>query len=278
MFIPDQIRDLDNTFTMDDYIDADTEIYENSRILSGALWDYRSDVDVTASDADEDVLESLNNLDSSPTFVDELEGLITAALTNGHSANTNDIIDAFDAHGINYPQLNVHIYAPPRIYDPDYYTYEAHVHDGIPPYTYTWDDGGGRASEATYFIDNADVTVGVTVRDALFTGVYAFKEVEYLAGKISADSHLPSSYGLEQNFPNPFNLTTEIKYQLPEAAHVKLVIYNSLGQEVAQLVDTRQTIGLYSVTWDASKYSSGTYIYKLEAGDFIQTKRMVLIK
>ncbi len=96
--------------------------------------------------------------------------------------------------------------------------------------------------------------------------------------KIASDSHLPTSYGLKQNYPNPFNPTTEIKYQLPEAAHVKLTIYNILGQEVVQLVNTQQAIGFYSVKFDASQFASGTYIYRLEAGDFIQTKRMVLIK
>ncbi len=278
MFDTDRIRDLDNTLTMNDYVSG--AIYPNSRIFSGVLWDYRTDPNVTASDADEDVLESLNNLDSNPTFDDAFEGLLVAAISNGHSANANDIIDAFEAHGIDYP-LNAYIYGPPRVYEPDYFTYEARVHDGVPPYTYNWDHGGGTGSEATFWIDD-HITIGVVVKDALYNTIYHYvyptKEVEYRGYKIASDSHLPTSYGLKQNYPNPFNPTTEIKYQLPEAAHVKLTIYNILGQEVVQLVNTQQAIGFYSVKFDASQFASGTYIYRLEAGDFIQTKRMVLIK
>ncbi len=96
--------------------------------------------------------------------------------------------------------------------------------------------------------------------------------------KQGAGNNIPNEFKLEQNFPNPFNPTTEIKYQLPEAQYVKLVIYNILGQEVAQLVDKQQAVGFYSVKWDAAKFASGTYIFRLEAGDFVETKRMVLIK
>ncbi len=83
---------------------------------------------------------------------------------------------------------------------------------------------------------------------------------------------------LEQNYPNPFNPIAKINYQLPEAAHVKLVIYNILGQEIARLVDTQQAVRFYSVQLDASRFFSGTYIYKLDAGDLTETKRMVLVK
>ena len=91
-------------------------------------------------------------------------------------------------------------------------------------------------------------------------------------------SDLPINYSLLQNHPNPFNATTTISYQLPVDAYVKLEVYNTLGQKVATLVDSRQQAGYRRVVWDASQVSSGLYFYKLTAGDFTETRRMMLVK
>ncbi len=88
----------------------------------------------------------------------------------------------------------------------------------------------------------------------------------------------PLEFALFNNYPNPFNPTTEIKYQLPQAANVTLVVYNIMGQEVARLVNEQKTAGFHSVKWDASNVASGAYIYKITAGSFTATKRMLLIK
>jgi len=88
----------------------------------------------------------------------------------------------------------------------------------------------------------------------------------------------PRNYALSQNYPNPFNATTMVNYQLPVDGYVKLEVYNMLGQKVATLVDSRQQTGYRSVTWDASNISSGLYFYKLTAGDFTETRRMMLVK
>jgi len=95
---------------------------------------------------------------------------------------------------------------------------------------------------------------------------------------LSTESGLPTHYALSQNYPNPFNATTIINYQLPADAHVKLEVYNTLGQKVATLADERQQAGYRSVLWDASKMSSGLYFYKLTSGDFSETRRMMLVK
>ena len=71
---------------------------------------------------------------------------------------------------------------------------------------------------------------------------------------------------------------TEIKYQLPKASNVTLVVYNIIGQEVARLVDWTMKAGYHSVRWDASNFASGVYIYRIQAGDFTDIKRLVLIK
>lgn len=89
---------------------------------------------------------------------------------------------------------------------------------------------------------------------------------------------LPAQYTLEGNYPNPFNPATTIRYGLPEAAQVRLVVYNLLGQEVARLVEGPQEAGWHAVSFDARHLSSGVYLYRLEAGAFVQTRQMVLLQ
>jgi len=93
-----------------------------------------------------------------------------------------------------------------------------------------------------------------------------------------AGTRLPTEFALERNYPNPFNAMTVIEYQLPVTSDVKLEVYNLLGQRVASLVDEKQQAGYRSVVWDASEVSSGLYFYKLTAGDFTDTRRMLLVK
>jgi tetratricopeptide (TPR) repeat protein len=88
----------------------------------------------------------------------------------------------------------------------------------------------------------------------------------------------PTQYALTQNYPNPFNPSTVISYQLPTAGYVTLKLYNTLGQEVATLVDGIQDAGLKSVTFDATRLPSGVYFYQLQSGTFIQNRKMLLVK
>jgi hypothetical protein len=83
---------------------------------------------------------------------------------------------------------------------------------------------------------------------------------------------------LEQNYPNPFNPITIINYQLPMTNDVELSIYNLLGQKVATLVNEQQQAGYHQVEWDASRFSSGVYHYSIQAGEFQDVKKMILIK
>lgn len=89
---------------------------------------------------------------------------------------------------------------------------------------------------------------------------------------------LPRGFVLEQNFPNPFNPTTHINFTLGKPSNVKLRVFNILGQKVATLIESRMNAGSYSLLFDASQLASGVYIYRIEAGDFILQKRMVLLK
>ena len=97
-------------------------------------------------------------------------------------------------------------------------------------------------------------------------------------GIIKSELSAPTRFELGQNFPNPFNPATTIEYNLLQSGDVSLVIYNLLGEEVARLVSENQIAGYHYVFWDASNYSSGIYFYKLIKGDFVQTRKMVLLK
>jgi len=94
----------------------------------------------------------------------------------------------------------------------------------------------------------------------------------------SLPNEMPGEFVLEQNYPNPFNPATTIEYGLPSASRVELRLYDILGREVATLVNEVQTAGYHSVRFDASGLASGVYFYRLRAGEFTQTKRMLLLR
>jgi len=85
-------------------------------------------------------------------------------------------------------------------------------------------------------------------------------------------------YSLSNNYPNPFNPATTIKYQIPEISFVVLKVYDVLGNEITTLVNEEKSIGSYKVEFDATGLPSGTYFYRIQAGNFVETKKMVLMK
>jgi photosystem II stability/assembly factor-like uncharacterized protein len=89
---------------------------------------------------------------------------------------------------------------------------------------------------------------------------------------------IASDYRLEQNYPNPFNPNTTIAFDLPKTSEVSLKVFNILGEEVATLVSDKLSAGSYSYEWDAINLASGVYLYRLQAGGFVKTQKMVLIK
>ena len=113
---------------------------------------------------------------------------------------------------------------------------------------------------------------------------YRLKQVDY-DGAVNYSSIAeinyepkPNDFELDQNYPNPFNPATSIKFSVPEGTHVKMTVYDLLGNEVQTLVDEYKPAGTYSVKFNGSELTSGIYIYRMQAGDFVSTKRMVLIK
>ena len=100
---------------------------------------------------------------------------------------------------------------------------------------------------------------------------------------LNTESVIPVTYTLHQNYPNPFNPITTLRYDLPKDALVTLSIYDMLGREITQLVNTIQQAGFKSVQWDATDsmgkpVSAGVYLYQIQAGEFVQTRKMVLLK
>ena len=102
--------------------------------------------------------------------------------------------------------------------------------------------------------------------------------INAVASSISQLTELVNSYELAQNFPNPFNPVTNIKFSLPNSSKVVLTIYNSMGKEVETLVNEKLNQGSYLVDWNAVNFSSGVYYYKIQTDGFIQTRKMLLIK
>ena len=92
------------------------------------------------------------------------------------------------------------------------------------------------------------------------------------------DTQAPKEFSLSQNFPNPFNPVTIISYQLPETGFVTLKIYDILGNDVVTLVNEEKPAGNYNINFDASKLPSGVYYYKMRAGNYVETKKMMLLK
>jgi hypothetical protein len=109
-------------------------------------------------------------------------------------------------------------------------------------------------------------------------GIYATRACQTTTGLTNNNNEIPKSFALQQNYPNPFNPTTVIKYSIPQNSAVKMTIYDMTGRAVKTLVNQNMSPGNYEVSFDASNIASGIYFYKLEAGSFVSTKKMTLIK
>ncbi len=96
--------------------------------------------------------------------------------------------------------------------------------------------------------------------------------VEEIGGRI------PERFVLAQNYPNPFNPNTTIQFALPGMSYVSIKIYNTLGLEVATLVDEFLPPGQHKTIWNATDFASGVYLYRIQAGNFVETKKLILLK
>jgi hypothetical protein len=127
-----------------------------------------------------------------------------------------------------------------------------------------------------------DQVVALSIKYSVLSPYTAFLIVEPTnppgGTSVDATEQYPARFALYQNYPNPFNPTTVISCQLPVASKVRIVIYDLLGRVVATLLDEVKAPGTYSVTWDATGLASGVYICRMEAGNYVQTRKVVLMK
>ncbi|MEQ8578125.1 MAG: T9SS type A sorting domain-containing protein [Balneola sp.] len=308
-------RDLDNSYTMDDYytIEFDnfggSSYHEKSVIFSGALWDLRNDTDVSPGIVDELVLVSLENLDASPSYLDAMYALIEAANNSLYSAYVDDIEDAFMGKKIyvilpsaptnltitnigssGFPNLDWDDNTEPNLDYYNVYRTKKRLSDGYifpaeligSPTSSTYTDswivmGSGNPYDYQYKVQ-AVSTSGFTSSFSNSTPwVNANAPFKVLSQRI------PDEYTLDNNYPNPFNPSTQIKFELPETAEVSIKVYNIMGQEVATIVNDQMQAGFHNATFKADNLSSGVYIARITATgtsgeEFVSEIKMQLIK
>ena len=152
----------------------------------------------------------------------------------------------------------------------------------------TFGPGTGTAIEIVFDIDDItnipqDPNFGLEFGDILLANTNAGIIPLKPRVEVEQEAALPETYSLSQNYPNPFNPETEISFRIPSAIHTSLNIFNILGQEVITLVDEQREAGHYTVTWSGrdefgTEVTTGVYFYTLKAGEFTETKRMLLLK
>ncbi len=141
--------------------------------------------------------------------------------------------------------------------------------------------GGGMLSNSAYA---AAGTIGQTVIGRSAGTTFAASAGFWGDGGVilsvedPGTTEIPAEYALRQNYPNPFNPSTTVKYELPKASQVNLSVCDMLGREVTTLVDEREEAGAHEVRFDASGLSSGVYFCRLKAGDFVQTRKLLLLR
>ena len=175
---------------------------------------------------------------------------ISVSFTYFQTNNSNDYLEIHDGSSITDPLLG---------------TYSGTTNPGTK--TSTASDG----SLTFKFISDANNYVGSGWGAVLTT-------VPGPTGITDEQNKIPSEYSLNQNYPNPFNPTTTIKYSIPKTSNVELKVFDILGSEVAELVNEEKPAGNYTVNFNASRLPSGIYFYRIEAGKFTTTKKLILLK
>jgi hypothetical protein len=156
--------------------------------------------------------------------------------------------------------------------------------------------GGGQTKATAMTLDPPNDSTGVfvargnnvlhSVADTIFVRFWTVERFpsKWTSGPVLIDDvsggieKIPKQYSLYQNYPNPFNPTSVIRYDLPKSSFVTLRVYDVLGREVGTLVNERQEPGVHQVNWQASGFASGVYFYRLRAGSFVQTKKLILLR
>jgi hypothetical protein len=140
----------------------------------------------------------------------------------------------------------------------------------IIPHDYSFVDNTAPAGTWYYRLKQIDLDQSVTYYDPVLASV--------LSGVSMAHTEIPVSYSLQQNYPNPFNPSTMIRYGLPVRSSAQITVYSTSGQEVARIEMGEQDAGFHEVRFDASALASGVYLYRIRAGAFVETRKMMLVR
>jgi hypothetical protein len=132
-------------------------------------------------------------------------------------------------------------------------------------YVYFWIE-----EDRSFGIHNPAFTIGLLKA--------ALEELGVILAIDYPESGIPQEYQLSQNYPNPFNPSTTIEYYLPEQSNVKIIIYDVLGNQLEVLFSGENSAGTHSLNWNADSYASGIYFYRMQAENFTQVKKMLLMK
>jgi hypothetical protein len=139
------------------------------------------------------------------------------------------------------------------------------------------DDGAGQTAEDLSFYSN-NATLGTSSNPDASDPIWVEANILILDVDNNKKQFLTERFSLSQNYPNPFNPSTRINYTVPYNSFVKIKVYDILGNEIATLVNEEKSAGSYEVEFNALNLSSGVYFFQLNAGDFVATKKLILMK
>jgi hypothetical protein len=221
--------------------------------------------------------------------LDENDGLIKLPISmeNAQNINSLEVKFKYDPEHINYQTFSA------MLQDDNKFTNAVELTPGTTQFTFASTEGmkgDFNPGKVTLHLKDGSMPVGseISTEYSVNSGEYKSGPIYkigtgFITGVNSSENKIPTEYRLEQNYPNPFNPSTTIYFSLPRNSVVSLKIYDMLGREVKTLLNQQMNAGIHSINWNAEneideKVTSGIYIYRITAGDFISAKKMILIK
>jgi hypothetical protein len=194
----------------------------------------------------------------------QLSGLVATSLGNSHIRLDWQTISEINNYGF-YVERRANVsdrFAEvPNSFSPGHGTTNVPQH-------YSYIDSAANPGTWYYRLKQCDLDGTVSYSDVIRVDLRGHAE----------EFESPVAFSLLQNYPNPFNPSTTVKYQLPQTSHVLLTVYDILGREVSVLVNERRDAGIYEVRFDGSNLASGVYFYRIQAGDYLASKKMLILK
>lgn len=294
-------RNMDNNYVFN----PSQEAHWNGQVIGGACWDVRSAIG--RSSAERLVLKALQISPFARNFTDFEENMLQADNILNNGANRTAIMNAFSRHSIAPETFASSMSGPSSLNEYQSGTWTVNLSGGVPPFTYRWSYyipcanepisqpsaapcgywfAMQEASNTLSRYDARSFELKCEVTDAIQQVTVASKSVMILSGGIEKKNNgeaaqgnaIPEKFELSNNYPNPFNPSTTIKFALPEACQVSLNIYDSMGRTVRELTNGVLSAGYHSYVFDANGLPSGIYFYRIIAGDKVAAKQMLLLK